>query len=274
MKTGTILITGASRGLGYALAREMATRGFHVIAGVRNLSSGADLLKDSAHLSGSIELQKMDVAALANYQPPSDLQVLINNAGYRGPYLPVEEADEAEWLKTFQTNFFGLVELTRRAIPAMRANGGGVICNIGSIGAYMPMPFYATYRASKAALSAFSECLSMEVAPFGIRVLEIPVGGIDTDMLRTSIAHRPPDAIAFAPYKPMAEHPAAMPVQGRLHAITPQQAAINIADQLFIDGPLRRACDPNGVAGLKYLDDSSAEQRLLAAMQKFDVNKI
>ena len=273
MKTGKVLITGASRGLGAALAREMARRGFHVIAGVRNPANAEGLLRDVEGLAGSIELQQMDVAALADYRPPSDLLVLINNAGYRGPYLPAEETATEEWLKTFQTNFFGLAELTRRAIPVLRINGGGVICNIGSIGAFMPMPFYATYRASKAALAAFSECLSMELAPFGIRVIEVPVGGIDTDMLRTSIAHRPPDAIAFEAYRPMAQHPAAMPVQGKLQAITPAQAAINIADQLFIEGALRRACDPNGISGLQYLDDSSAEQRLQAAMQKFDLGR-
>jgi len=265
------LVTGASRGLGKALALELAMRGFHVIAGVRDPASGADLLVRARDLPGVVELQQIDLAALDAYAPPAGLRVLINNAGYRGPYLPIEEAGTEEWRKTFETNFFGLIELTRRAIPSLRQTGGGVICNIGSLGAYMPMPFYSIYRTSKAALAALSEGLRIELAPFGIRVIEIPIGGVDTDMLRSSIAHRPPDAIAYAHYRPMAEQQAAMPTQGRVNAISPEEAARNVVDQLCLQGPLLRACDPNAVTGLAHIDSSTAEERAQAMFARFDV---
>lgn len=268
------LVTGASRGLGKALALELAARGFQVIAGVRELASGADLLESARGLPGSVELQQLDLAALGDYVPPSDLRVLINNAGYRGPYLPIEETSTDEWRKTFETNFFGLVELTRRAIPALRASGAGIICSIGSLGANMPMPFYSTYRISKVAVAALSEGLRIELAPFGIRVIEIPIGGVDTDMLRTSIAHRPPDAIAYELYRPMAEQQSAMPTQGATLAISPEQAARNVVDQLFVEGPLRRACDPNAVAGLAYVDASTEEERAQAMMARFNVKSV
>src|SRR5579864_7040573 len=103
--TGKALVTGASRGLGRALAMELAARGWHVIAGVRDLGAGAALYEQARGLAGTIEVQQIDVANLGAYTPPDDLQVLINNAGYRGPYLPIEEAGLDEWQTTFNTNF-------------------------------------------------------------------------------------------------------------------------------------------------------------------------
>jgi NAD(P)-dependent dehydrogenase (short-subunit alcohol dehydrogenase family) len=266
---GTALVTGASRGLGQAIALELAARGMHVIAGVRNLADGDCLLERARGLPGSLTVQRLDLSALGDYAPPGDLRVLVNNAGYRGPYLPIEETPMEEWRRTFETNFFGLVELTRRAIPSLRANGAGVICNIGSLGADMPMPFYSTYRISKVALSAFSEGLRVELAQFGTRVIEIPIGGVDTDMLKTSIAHRPPDAMAYPLYHDMATYPGSRPTQGATLAISPLEAARNVADQLFVPGPLRRPCDPNAVAGRAYVDSSTAEERAVALMAKF-----
>ncbi|HYV60751.1 MAG TPA: SDR family NAD(P)-dependent oxidoreductase, partial [Acidimicrobiia bacterium] len=75
------------------------------------------------------------------------------------------------WREMFETNVFGLVEATRRAIPLMREAGGGVICNMGSSSILAPVPFYAAYRASKAAVSALSETLRAELAPLSIRVV-------------------------------------------------------------------------------------------------------
>lgn len=268
-KKGKALVTGANRGLGKAIALELASRGFDVIAGVRNPDTAADLCIASRTLAGTITLECMDVAALGDYQPPADLRILVNNAGYRGPYLPIEEAGMAEWKKTFDTNFFGLIDLTRRAIPALRNHGHGLICNIGSLGAYMPLPFYSIYRTSKVAAAALSEGLRIELAPFGVRVIDIPIGGVDTDMLRSSIAHRPPDAIEYALYRPMAQSQAAMSEAARNHALAPDIAARNVVDQMFLPGPLRRACDPNAVAGLQHIETSTEEERLQGMLEKF-----
>jgi short-subunit dehydrogenase len=266
--TGKVLVTGASRGLGKAIALELAARGYHVIAGVRDVGSGEALLAEAA---GTIELQQLDMAALGDYKPPADLVMLINNAGYRGPYLPVEEAGMDEWQRTFATNFFGLIDLTRRVIPGMRQAGAGVICNIGSLGAYTPMPFYSIYRSSKVAVSALSEALRIELAPFGIRVLEIPIGGVDTDMFKSSIAHRPPEAIAFEAYRPMAEQHVENSRSFHASAISAEEAARNVVEQLRLAGPLRRACDPNAQAGIAYLEQSTEEERLAAMMGRFKV---
>ena len=87
------------------------------------------------------------------------------------------------WQRLFATNVFGLVEVTKRAVPIMRAAGGGVICNITSSSTLAPVPFLGTYRASKAAVTAIGESLAAEVAQFGIRVVEVMPGPIETDML-------------------------------------------------------------------------------------------
>lgn len=270
---GTALVTGASRGLGRAVAIELAQRGFDVVAGVRDVAAAqVDLLAAAAGAKGSLRVERLDVANLGDYAPPQDLRVLVNNAGFRGRYLPVEHADLDEWRRTFETNVFGVVDLTQRVIPILRQAGTGVICNIGSLGAYSPMPFYATYRASKMALAALTEGLCIELAPFGIRVIDIPIGGVETDMLKTSISRRPPEAIEYEAYRPMAERQVAMTQAAQSRVPSAQEVAVAVVDAILQDqGPLHRACDPTAAAMLPGIAASSDEQRLLAMMQHFGV---
>ena len=94
-------------------------------------------------------MQRLDVTDLGDWAPPADLRVLVNSAGVRLQYLPVEHTELDEWHETFRTNVFGLVELTKRAIPVLRGNGGGVICNVSSAAILLPHPFMATYRAAR-----------------------------------------------------------------------------------------------------------------------------
>ena len=108
-----------------------------------------------------------------------------------------------DWRQVFETNLFGLIEVTRRAVPLMRAAGGGVICNITSASLAMSVPFYGVYRASKAAVQTMGETLRAEVGQFGIRVVEILPGPVDTDMLANSA--RRPEAADHPGYEAMAE---------------------------------------------------------------------
>lgn len=266
---GGALVTGAGRGLGKAIALELAGRGVEVVAGVRDPTVGEALERKAIHLPGRLRAQQLDLTALGDYVPPAELGILVNNAGFRGRYLPVEEADLDEWRKTFETNFFGVLDLTRRVIPFMRRAGGGVVCNIGSCGLYSPLPFYSSYRTSKAALSALSEGLRIELAPFGIRVLEVPIGGVDTDMLQSSIAVRPPEAIAFPPYQPMAELLQVNARSGKTNSTTPEEAARRIVDAIYADGPLRRPCDENAEIILQRVAESSEEERMRGMLKAF-----
>ena len=139
---GVVLVTGAGRGLGRALVMELAGRGFDVVAGVRDPTAGASLVAACAGAPGSVVAEVLDVTALGDFAPPGELRVLVNNAGYRGPYLAVEGTGLDEWRRTFETNLFGVAELTRRCLPALRRSRG-VICNVASTGAFFPSPFYS-----------------------------------------------------------------------------------------------------------------------------------
>lgn len=257
------LVTGGGRGLGRALVIALATSGYDVIAGVRRDAEQIAAGWPEA-LQERITVQHLDMAAPELFPVPERLDVLINNAGYRGAYLPIEKADMAEWKRTFDVNFFGVVALTQHCLPALRKSAGAVICNIGSMGVYTPFPFYSTYRCSKAALAALSEGLRIELAPMGIRVMDIPIGGVDTDMLRTSIRYREPEAAAYEAYQDLAGRQMAMQKEMAFVAAAADEVATNIVAELDRAGPLRRPCDPNAVAGLDYVEKSTEEQRALA----------
>jgi NAD(P)-dependent dehydrogenase (short-subunit alcohol dehydrogenase family) len=241
--TGIAVVTGASRGIGRGAAIELAARGFDVVATMRDPTAGDDLA------ALGITVARLDVNDPSTIDIPDGTTVLVNNAGTEGEYLPIEHASLDQWRRMFETNVFGLVEVTKRAIPRIRAAGGGVICNVGSSSILAPVPFYAAYRASKAAVSALGESLRAEVAGFGIRVVEIMPGPIDTDMLRHS--DRMPEAHAFPEYAAMAERS----LEGRKAVgpmiTTTEDAARAIADAILDDeSPLRVGCDPLSVGML------------------------
>jgi NAD(P)-dependent dehydrogenase (short-subunit alcohol dehydrogenase family) len=240
---GTAVVTGASRGIGRAVAIELARRGFDVIATMRNPDAGAALADETSGATGSLRVERLDVTDPSTINLPDGLRVLVNNAGVEDDNLPIEVMPMEIWRRLFETNVFGLVAVTQQAIPKLRANGGGVICNITSSSILAPVPFLAAYRASKAAVMALGESLVAEVAPFGIRVVEIMPGPIATDMLATS--ERPSAAIEHEQYRAMAEHMWESRKGIRdLHTPT-ADAARDIADAILDDdGPLRYGCDP------------------------------
>jgi len=242
---GTALVTGAGRGLGRALAIELAARGFDVVAGLRSPQAASGLAERAGQLLGSITIVHLDVTDSETITIPAGLRVLVNNAGVDTQYLPVENADDDDWRAVFETNFFGALQVTKRAIPVLRASGGGVLCNITSAALLFPMPLYAAYRASKAALSALGESLAGELAQFGIRVLEIQPGPIRTDMLAASA--REPEAARNPLYRELARraHEGRMAVEGATTAA--DEAAAAIVDSILDDAaPLRCACDGVG----------------------------
>ncbi len=236
---GTAVVTGASRGIGRAVAIELAARGFDTVATMRDPADGNDL---AALGAGRIEVQRLDVTDASSILLPEGLRVLVNNAGVESDNLPLEHMPLESWQRLFATNVFGLVEVTKHAVPIMRAAGGGVICNVTSSSTLAPVPFLGTYRASKAAVTALGESLAAEVAQFGIRVIEIMPGPIETDMLAGS--DRPPAGPDHAEYADLA---ARMweGRQGIRDSYTPApEAARRIVDAICDDdGPLRYGCD-------------------------------
>ncbi len=241
--TGKALVTGASRGIGRAVALELAGRGFEVVATMRDPVPHRSLADESG---GRISVERLDVTKPDTIDLPDGLTVLVNNAATEGPHLPMELSTDALWREVFETNVFGPAEVTRRAIPLIRASGGGVICNVTSTAILVPAPLYSAYRASKAAVSALGESLRMELAPMGIRVIEIFPGPIDTEMFRTSAPG--PEAFTDENYRVLAEFASSLKQGVVPYASTPEVAATAIVDAILDDGgPLRYGCDPVGV---------------------------
>jgi NAD(P)-dependent dehydrogenase (short-subunit alcohol dehydrogenase family) len=261
---GSALVTGAGRGLGRAIALELARRGFAVHAGVRDPSRADALLAEARGEGLHLVAERLDVTDPASIAIPDRLRVVVNNAGVDKDYLPVEHAPLSLWREMFETNLFGVVEVVRRAVPRLRAMGGGVVCNITSSSYLNAVPFYAAYRASKAAVGALGESLRAELAPFGIRVLEVMPGPIETDMLAAS--DRLPEAAAHPGYEETAEKLLAGR-RGVSPMITSAAAAARaIADAILDDAsPLRVACDPLG-AGLLQAWRTHSDEDLWRAM--------
>jgi NAD(P)-dependent dehydrogenase (short-subunit alcohol dehydrogenase family) len=257
---GTAVVTGASRGIGKAVALELSARGFDVIATMRDTADAKDL--------DGVRVERLDVTDPSTINLPDDLRVLVNNAGVESDNLPLEFMPDDGWRKLFETNVFGLVNVTRAAIPIMRANGGGIVCNITSSSELAPVPFLGTYRASKAAVTALGESLAAEVAQFGIRVVEIMPGPIETEMLLAS--DRPAAAIQHADYKALAER-MWEGRQGVRASYTPApEAARRIADAILDDdGPLRYGCDPLSEGMLAGWNDTNNAQWVRGMLKSF-----
>lgn len=174
----TVLITGCSSGIGRALADAFKTAGFRVWATARKAS---DLAALNAAGFNAVELDVNDSAAVQQLAKRlSDeiggLDVLINNAGY-GAMGPLLDGGRDALQRQFDTNVFAVVDVTRALFPLLR-QARGVVVNIGSVSGVLVTPFAAAYCASKAAVHALSDGLRMELAPFGVRVLEVQPGAI------------------------------------------------------------------------------------------------
>lgn len=241
---GMALVTGASRGIGHAVAIELARRGLDVVATVRTACDAADLIDLG---EGRISVVTMDVTDPQSYVIPADLTVLVNNAGYDADHVPLEFADVAEWRTMFEVNLFGVMQLTSAAIPVLRTNAPSVVATITSSSILTSIPFYCGYRASKAAASAVCDSLRIELAPFGIRVVEILPGPVATDMFTASL--EPPAAAQYDEYREMALRGAEGKAQTADQMVEPvESAAVAICDSILAtDGPMRHSCDPLGV---------------------------
>jgi len=264
--SGIALVTGASRGIGRAVALELARRGFEVVATMRDPAAGAALTAEAAAAGGSLRVARLDVTDPETIVVPDGLRVLVNNAGVEAEHPPFEATPLEVWRTMYETNVFGLVETTRRAIPALRASGGGVVCNVTSSSILVPVPFYGPYRSSKAAVMAIGETLRVELAPFGIRVLEVMPGPIDTDMLAES--ERPTAAIDHPAYADMARRMFEGRQERTAGLVTPaDEAARMIADAILDDdAPLRVGCDPLSIGLLDGWRATSDEEFMRAMM--------
>ena len=165
----TVIITGASMGLGKVMASFLARKGYNVIGTSRN----PDKTKESLDFK-MLPLDVTSDESVRNFielveNETDRIDVLVNNVGEM-IIGAAEETTLAETSAVFETNFFGAIRLTKAIIPLMRRRRYGRIINLSSIGGIMPVPYMSSYSASKHALVALSESLMYELAPFGIKV--------------------------------------------------------------------------------------------------------
>ncbi len=188
------LITGSSRGLGRALAEAVLAGGHKLVATARNPAQLADLAERYRDQVRAVALDVTDERA-ANDAIQSAvsafgrLDVLVNNAGY-GDVSPIEDTSLADFRAQIETNLFGVINVTKAAIPLMREQGEGHIIQFSSIGGRVRAVGRAPYSAAKWGVEGFSEVLAKEVGPLGIKVTIIEPGGFRTDFAGSSTTIR------------------------------------------------------------------------------------
>ncbi|HEX9850758.1 SDR family oxidoreductase [Candidatus Deferrimicrobium sp.] len=205
------LITGATSGMGKAMALLLAGKGYDVYAGARNTADGEALVAEAKGLGIPIKTVRLDVtddgsvrAAVARVADESGrLDNLVNNAGY-GFLGTVEEATDAEILRQFDVNVFGVGRMCRAALPLMRARRSGVIINISAWLGRMGFPLLTYYNASKYAVEAITDSLRYEVAPFGIRVHSVLPGLFGTRFVSKGLVANPATVSPASPYAALA----------------------------------------------------------------------
>ncbi len=184
----TILITGATRGIGRAAATHLAGRGHRVVATGRDRDLLASLEREAAAATLPITVAPLDVndhaaceAVVAKIVAGHGrIDALVNNAGYSYSG-PLEELDLDEVRRMFETDLFSVLRLSQLVLPHMRAQRSGAIVNVGSVSGLIGSPDHGAYAAAKASLRAMSQVMRIEVASFGVRVVLIEPGLIKTD---------------------------------------------------------------------------------------------
>jgi NAD(P)-dependent dehydrogenase (short-subunit alcohol dehydrogenase family) len=175
-------VTGASSGIGEATAHRLLTDGFRVFVGARRVDRMEKLAAQGATpLALDLTDDASIIAAIDAIRTQAGrLDVLVNNAGY-GSYGALEDVPLAEARRQFEVNVFGLARLCQLALPMMRAQKYGRIVNVTSIGGKMWEPMGSWYHATKFAVEGLSDCLRVEVKPFGIDVIVVEPGAIQTE---------------------------------------------------------------------------------------------
>lgn len=193
------LITGASRGIGAKITAAALAHGDAVVATARNAQSISEQFGEqpgllATRLDVTDEAQAREVAQAA-IERFGRIDVLVNNAGF-GLLGAVEEATDAEVRRVFETNVFGLLNVTRGVLPHMRAARSGHVINISSVGGYQSAPGYGVYCSTKFAVEGLSEALHGELAPLGVKVTVVEPGYFRTDFLDNSSLLESPASIA------------------------------------------------------------------------------
>lgn len=259
------LISGASRGLGRAIAEAALAAGHHVVAGVRSVSALDDLAAREPERLAVVPLDVTDDEQVRSaidtaIQRWGRLDVLVNNAGYAN-MAAVEDVDVDDFRAQVETNFFGVVRLTQAVLPLMRRQRAGHIIQISSVGGRLARPGLAAYQSSKWAVTGYSGILAQEVAPLGIKVTVLEPGGMRTDWSGSSMRIAP----VCDEYRDTVGAAAQLSQSANLGASDPVKVAALLLDIVEMDTPPARLL----VGPDAYRYATAAGRGLLAADERY-----
>jgi short-subunit dehydrogenase len=201
----TILITGASSGIGKETAKLFQSKGWNVIATMRNPDNEKELTAlDNVLVTklDVLDLPSIEKTVQQGIQQFGKIDVLLNNAGY-GAFGALEAVSRENIIRQFETNVIGLLDVTKAVLPHFRQNKSGVIINISSIGGKMTFPLGTLYHGTKFAVEGISEALSYEVEQFGGKVKIVEPGAIATDFAGRSMEMSNDESLAE--YQPLVQ---------------------------------------------------------------------
>jgi NAD(P)-dependent dehydrogenase (short-subunit alcohol dehydrogenase family) len=231
------LLTGASRGLGRAIAEAVLDAGHSLVAGARRPETLDDLV--AAHgdrvLAVALDVTDPDAAGAAvdaGVQRFGRLDVVVNNAGY-ADIAAIEDVTFDAFRAQIDTNLLGVVNVTKAALPVLRAQGSGHVIQVSSVGGRMATPGLSAYQAAKWAVGGFSSVLAAEVAPLGIRVTVLEPGGMQTDWAGSSMTVPP----ISEPYQATVGRSAAMHNVQTLALGDPAKVARVVLEVAAMDDP-------------------------------------
>lgn len=245
----TIVITGSSSGIGKATAKYFAAQGWQVAATMRAPEKETELTGAKNISLYQLDVTDSDSIANATAQILEDfdtVDVVLNNAGY-GLAGPFEAATPEQIRRQFDTNVFGLMEVTRAFLPHFRANKAGMFLNVSSIGGLITYPFVSLYHSTKWAVEGFSESLAYELGELGIQVKIIEPGGVSTDFGGRSMDFAMPDAL------PDYDEAVQKFMAARAKTGPAASTAEFLAEEIY-------KATTDGKAQLRYLIGSDAEQ--------------
>lgn len=189
------LVTGSSRGLGRQIAEKVLAAGHSLVATARRPEQLADLVERYGDRVRAVALDVTDPAAAkaavgVAVEAFGRLDVVVNNAGYANS-ASVEDITPEDFREQVDANLFGVVNVTKAALPVLREQGGGHVIQVSSVGGRVATPGLSAYQAAKFAVGGFSEVLAKEVAPLGVKVTVLEPGGMRTDWAGASMTVHP-----------------------------------------------------------------------------------
>jgi len=264
----TWLVTGCSTGFGRAIAQAILASKDKLIATARNPDTIKDLVAEYPHEAIAIALDVTDIDSITTavhtgLDKFGSIDVLVNNAGF-GMVGAVEELSDGEIRRQFDTNVFGLLNVTRAVLPHMRSRRAGHILNLSSIAGFVPSPGLGAYAATKHAVEALSEAMAQELQPLGVHVTIIEPGNFRTDWAGRSMSHAEQTIADYSPTAGRAQS-ALMQRNGRQPGNPEKLASVLIDIVHSSNPPLRLALGNDSVAGIR-----AKAERVLANLQEWE----